>query len=455
MRSTQFGGNSNGDRDPVVILVDNKTRDLDVAALIAHQIERFGVPCYLEPLEAFRAVLGAYRPGMIVFNHLNAAHLASWSKRLTDVGVLVGVLPNEGLVYNKWKRPLVSGRFHNAHVDHFFCWNQQHREALLAEGAGARMQIHVTGVPRFDFYFEPWAGSMHLASRPKSGRPQILFCTNFFMAQFHGRSIDLKSLFGGIQRYIPAEGDFAGAIESHWRSRNRIFEFINAIVDDGRFELVLRPHPNEDHSFYRNRLSEMEPRRRASIHFSPAGSITPLILDCDLQISCEICTTAVESWIARKPTIQLVFDKHSLLYSEEQAALNYVCADPTALPELIAQQLAAPEQTEKRVGREQHLEMWCAAPDGLSARRIAQTIVEAVRKKSQASWENLNANDYRRAVRLKMMRRLGLAYHFDSLLWLKRSLLPSRYAGRARAQQKTILPRDVIRARERLERVSV
>ena len=53
----------------VVYLVDNKRRDLAMAALIALQLERRGIECVLEPLESYRAVLAADRPDMIIFNH--------------------------------------------------------------------------------------------------------------------------------------------------------------------------------------------------------------------------------------------------------------------------------------------------------------------------------------------------------------------------------------------------
>src|SRR5258706_9352795 len=89
-----------GPRPRAVLLVDSKTRDLPVAALIAHHLNALGVDCFLEPLEAYRAVLGAYRPQLILFNHLTASHLVDYSKRLAQMGVLTAVLPNEGILYD-------------------------------------------------------------------------------------------------------------------------------------------------------------------------------------------------------------------------------------------------------------------------------------------------------------------------------------------------------------------
>jgi len=115
----------------VVILVDSKTRDLDVATLIAFHLRKLGVECHLEPLEADRAVAAAYRPAMIVFNHLTASHLVAYSKRLAEMGVLTAVLPNEGIQYDDDASRFYAGRHHNgAHIDYFFCWNERHRETI-------------------------------------------------------------------------------------------------------------------------------------------------------------------------------------------------------------------------------------------------------------------------------------------------------------------------------------
>jgi surface carbohydrate biosynthesis protein len=444
-----------GNLEPVVVLVDNKVRDLNVAALIAHHLERLGVTCHLEPLEAFRAVLGAYRPGMIVFNHLNASHLADWSRRLAEMGVLTAVLPNEGLTYEVGARALLSGRFHSAHTDYFFCWNEVHREVLIAESREKVRHVEMVGVPRFDFYFEPWSRIVPAAPPRKSQRPRILFCTNFSFTRFRDRRADADKLLGTWAKLNPAYVDYWGAIESQCRSRQRVLGVLETLLDDERFEILLRPHPNEDASFYQTWLDGLSDARKANILIDATSSITSLILDCDLQISCETCTTAIESWIAKKPTIELIFEKHPKLYKEEHSQPNYQCGDFAELPDMIARHLAATDQSEKRELRARHLQKWCATPDGLSSFRIAKIVAEAVQAKNSADWPKLNMNDFRRALKLKVFRSIGHAYHFDPVLSIKRSLFGQRYKGKSRGYAKSIRPRDVADAREKLGRSTV
>ena len=174
-------------RPRVVVLVDSRLRDLAVATLIAHHLDRLGVDCFLEPLEAYRAVLGAYRPNLILFNHLTAGHLVAYSKRLAGMGVLTAVLPNEGILYDPYDLKFSAGAHHSgAHIDYFFCWNEPHRAAIV-ENALPGAHVEAIGVPRFDFYFEPWSRAFRVAGRRPRSRPRILLCTNFLYAWFWKR----------------------------------------------------------------------------------------------------------------------------------------------------------------------------------------------------------------------------------------------------------------------------
>jgi surface carbohydrate biosynthesis protein len=380
---------------------------------------------------------------MIVFNHLNASHLAQWSRRLSDMGVLTAVLPNEGLVYREEQRAFLSGRFHKAHTDYFFCWNEMHAQSVRQERANETTHIEVVGVPRFDFYFKPWLRIMPPAPPRRSPRPRILFCTNFALARFADDPETADALLGGWAKKSPLYADYRGAIQSQMKRRRKVLELLETLIDDGRFEILLRPHPREDPAFYLQWLRSLQADKRDSIKVDPASSVTSLILDCDLQVSCESCTTTLEAWIAGKPTISLVFDRHPMLYREVQAAADYECEDHATLPGMIARHLEMPEQAEKRELRARHLATWCATPQGLSGYRIAEVIAGAVRAKKPTDWSKLTANDYRRAAKLKMTHQLGLAYHYNPLLVLKSTMFRERYALKRLNYEKAIKPRDV------------
>lgn len=433
------------DTGPVVLLVDDKTRDLDVAILIARQFRERGIDCRLEPLEAFRAVLAAYRPSAIIFNHLYASHLAAWSRRLADMGVLVAVLLNEGIVYDQGEMQYIAGRhYRDAHADFYFCWNEPHKQAILEHNAFEKARIEVIGAPRFDFYVEPWSRLVHQPETKPHTRPQILLCTNFVTARYWELPREAgDKFFAAWLGKIPLFDEYRSAIEAHWKGRNRLFDYLNAIVDDGRFDILLRPHPREDTAIYDEWYRALDEGKRQRVRMDATSNVSALILSCDLEISCETCTTAIESWISGKPTVELMFERHPLWHREEHAAANVPCANPVELPDLIAKELAEPAQAKKKEARRRHLEKWCFAADGRASERLVETLTAAIRAKRNADWSKLGFSDYRRAAKLKIAQVFGLAYHFDILLPLKRALFGDRYAIKEYAYQKAIKPADV------------
>jgi surface carbohydrate biosynthesis protein len=442
--------------EPVVLLVDNRIRDLDAAALIASHLERLGVQCFLEPLEAYRGAVAAYRPGMIVFNHLTASHLAAWSRQLADMGVLTAVLPNEGIAYDEEDLHFLAGRHHSdAHVDFMFSWNEPFRHAVLAEQGNPSTKVEVVGIPRFDFYFDPWSSLFNQARPKDSKRPVVLVCTNFVTAHYHElpRSAADKFFAPWVGR-IAIYQDYMAAVEAHWKGRNRVGDYLNALVAADKYKIVLRPHPSENVAFYSRWYDGLTDAQRRHVRLDTQSNITSLILGCDLELSCETCTTAMESWIAGKPTIELNFERHPLWYREVHARCNVECDDPAKLVDLVDAALREPEQRDKHELRRRHLEKWCATPRGNTSLRIAETIAAALRAKRPGDWSKLSGSDYRRAAKLHALRRLGLPYHFNPLLGLKHALFRDRYAIKAKAYRKSIKPSDVRAAREKLDRLS-
>jgi surface carbohydrate biosynthesis protein len=437
-----------------VILVDHKNRDLSGAALIAYHLEKRGVRCHLEPLESYHGCLAAFDPDLILFNHINSSHLVKYSHRLHDLGVLTAVLPNEGILYNEEVLRYNSGRFHKgSHMDYYFCWNEAHQKALLTEGPGGiGTRIEVCGVPRFDFYLEPWR---HLHPSPEKlpgARPNILICTNLAMARYQGLApADALKFFEPFRR-ISAYNDYQVLIDCHVRAREKLLRHLLMLASSNFYNITLRPHPREASEFYTQVIASWPSEIRERIKLDHTSNITELILNCDLEISCETCTTALEAWIVGKPTVELVFEKHPTFFHENQACLNVLCEEPEQLLGIVAEALAHPEQHQFAAGRQEHLAKWCHRPDGRSSERLADTLAEAIHAK-KSSKRKYTANEKRKAAKLLALRKLDLAYNFDPMLWLKRRIAPKNYSTKSFVYNKTIRPSDVARARERLRQV--
>lgn len=448
--------NSSGDRPRVVILVDNRKRDLLGAALIGVQLRKLGIECFLEPLGSYRGALAAYRPSMIVFNHLTANHLVEYSRRLADLGVLVAVLPNEGILYEEDMLKFNAGKYHNgAHIDCFFCWNEHHRKALVECGFNKSERLEVIGPPRFDFYFEPWSELFRIEKFGDPTKPTVLLCTNFVFARnkFLDRDMVDRNFAPWAQSVLSYRNHWE-MIEANYRSSRRFFPFLDEVARSGKFNIILRPHPNEFLDDYHRWYASQPEEVRKSTWLAIENSITELILACDVEVSCERCTTALESWIAGKPTVELGLEKHPVFYDAMTAALNVECDDPASLVPTIEAQLAAPVPERLAADRLDHLREWCDAPDGTSSERMARTIADMIRSKRETDWGRLTVKDHRRGVKLRLLRSLGLPYTYDPFLFIKKHVKKSKYTLKEYNYQKTIKPADVEKAYALLERLS-
>ena len=441
---------SRAPRPRIVALVDDRKRDLAGATLLAHQLDALGVECLLEPLEAYRAALAAHRPSLILFNHLNASHLVAYSRRLHAMGVLTAVLPNEGIVYNADQLKFLSNRHHReAHIDYFFCWNEPHRNALREAGFGPSTHIEAVGVPRFDFYKAPWS-RLFRASRAR-GRPRLLLCTNFQLARlWELPKSEADKFFSAWVNRIPLYREYWKTVEHAFLGRQRMLDFADALLAADRYELVVRPHPREDPKPYVDWMAALPAAARRWVRIEATASITGLILECDVEISCETCTTALEAWIAGKPTVELIFFRDPMLYHPEHGAASTPCEDPASLPGAVDAVRAGRVEAAVLAARRALLAKWCSSPDGTSTARVAQLIAQAVKAAPAPDWSKLTAADRRRGTKLRLLRNLGLAYHFDPLMPMKLAFNRDRYAGKHYGYEKAIKPREVAAARAQL-----
>lgn len=438
----------------VVILVDNKKRDLTGDALIAYHLKSMGINCFLEPLEAYKGALAAHRPDMIVFNHLTGSHLVTYSKRLAELGVLVGVLPNEGILYDEYDLKYSAGGYHKgAHIDYFFCWNRHHKDAIIKNMPASDMRVEVIGNPKFDFYFSPYSGLFSSAGRAEGEKPRVLVCTNFVFAKYKELPREFADrVFAPWKDKIPLYSDYWSAIEANHEARRVFMDFLRELVSASKYTVVIRPHPGEDPGIYRRWYDELDGPARENVVFDTDSNITSLILSCDIEISCETCTTALESWIAGKPTIELVFGRHPMFYHQKIAALNVLCDRPEDIVALVDAQLEDPGQESLAGARRAHLDEWCGSPDGTSALRMAKVIAGALSSRKDIEWGTLTFDERRKGIKLKLLAGLDIPYNYDPLLFIKKRAMREKYSHKDMIARKNIRPSDVAVAMSSIEK---
>lgn len=443
--------------EQVVIFVDSKSRDLMGTALIAHHLEKRGVGCRLEPLEAWRACVSAWKPDFLLFNHLNARHLEAFTQKCREWGVLTGFLPNEGIFYIEGGLEYNSRKqFPKTHCDRVFCWNEQHRQALIAENfCESPEEIIAVGVPRFDFYKAPWK-RLFTGKVKKGDRPLILVNANFPLAHFEELPArDADHLFSDWKTISPAYADYWGAIHANVRGRASLLRYLDALLAEEKYDVILKPHPREHPGLYRDYMAGLSEEKRARLRLADKEGITELILAADLEISCENCTTTMEAWIAGKPTIGLILEKHPLFYTPEVGALTPECSRPEDLTGLVEQALANPGQTEYAAARQGHMKKWLHRVDGQAAERVANEIIQSIRERKRPKKIQPGLSDLRRGAKLRIARFFGEPVHVSPQLFLRRILRgeKGKQTMRYRNYIKSIRPADERWARDQVASV--
>jgi len=165
---------------------------------------------------------------------------------------LTAVLPNEGILYDEEVLRYNSGRFHKgSHMDFYFCWNQTHQRALIEEGpGGTQTRIEVCGVPRFDFYLEPWRRVYPDEPKELGARRKILVCTNLAFARFDGLADSDTARFFEPFKRMRGYQDSRALIDCHVRARHKLVAHLDRLARCDLYDIVLRPHPREVADFY-------------------------------------------------------------------------------------------------------------------------------------------------------------------------------------------------------------
>jgi surface carbohydrate biosynthesis protein len=422
----------------IVFLVDNKVRDLPGLSLVAHHLRAKGIQVYLEPLEAWKGCLLSRKPDMIVFNHLLGSHLEEYSKELHSRGVLVGVLLNEGILYRKDVLAFNASKFHNsAHIDHFFCWYQGHADALK-DSLGRGTEIHVIGVPRFDFYFSPFNRVEVMQKK------NVLVCTNFVYAGWFERDpVDVDKHFAPWKDRISYMKDYKGLIEINKNSRDMFFKYMDSFIRTTPHNIVLRSHPNERHEVYTDWYEGLAEDLKKKITLDRGSLVADLINRCDVKISCEKCTTTMESWIAKKPTIILLFKRHPIFWYPSWGSMSLTVSDPESLNTAVNSVLEGGESPVYQEKRKEHLAKYCNSPDGQVCVRFATLLTGILSQTAKPNFSNLALSYYRKALKLKLLYALGLPYNYRGTLNLKALVAPKKYKPKQVVYEKTIKPKDV------------
>lgn len=449
----------------IVILIDHKGRDLMGAALIAHHLEQMGHQVRLEPVEAYKSVINAWKPSIVIVNHLGHANMTAYSSQLHKQGILVGVLLNEGLCLEDSDREFLSKpQFDDLHCDLFLTWNEAHTEALVKHKLVTPTENTITvGCPRFDYYRAPWDKiilntATDKTSQASNQKINLLVNTTFAVAHYYHRSeeeqIKLYESLG--EGEVEDTGDYKKLISAHYEGLKKIPDFLAPVLNSLKYNITIRPHPREELSFYENFIKGLPAEQKKLIKVEKKESIQSAIVNSDIILNCEDCTTSVESWISQKPTITLTFAKHPLFFTQLYAERAPLVGEPDDLLPALAHALENPAQEEYKDLREGYLGKWLYKLDGQSSKRAADAIDKLLQEKNPHPQFPTDFSNVRRGLKLRLLHLFNEPAHARPSQVIRRrfSSFNGELSLRDRDYLKAVTPKEARQAIDTVKKVA-
>jgi hypothetical protein len=367
-----------------ILLCDQKWRDLPNLCAIKVILERLGNTALISATKDAFAQIVAFRPDVVVFNHMHSERYRTLSRVLKESGRIVVVLPTEGTMRPEFE-PIGTGEFSDySDVDVFLAWNDTAADEVRRRWSKTGIEVQTIGCTRFDFHHPRFVNAVTtreaLCAKWKldPSRPIVTWATAYGYSELNGLP---KSDCAQFER----EAIEVGIKECLQRIGIDLFE-LPAIVSEGReaaaeaffeaakvlreIQFVIKPHPREDRGYYERRLAET---RLPNVRLCPRDYIWNTLRVADVHLH-RHCTTAVEAWMWQRPTIEMGMDKHRAFAWPEREAGSDIADDAKSLIELVRYRLATSLESTLLAYRSKYIHAWFGAADGRRCEAAADTI---------------------------------------------------------------------------------
>lgn len=346
----------------ISIPIETKVRELDGKLWLALNLLEHGHEVVLgrsSPVHSWTTLKNELQPDLHIEKSMTAKRKELF-KNLSDSNALVGVLDSEGGVYpsrSKYVEKRVSTNTIQ-YVDKIFAWGEDSASAITESTQYPPDNICVTGNPRFDLLCpELREIYSNTASEIKTDFGEfILINTNFAAANhFKGNAI--------ATQYTNDKVNYISDL------LEKFIELIETLrVEFPELNIVIRPHPSEDHSYYKHYF-----RRDGSVFIKHYGDVREWIVASKYVIH-NSCTTGIESALLNVPT--LAYCPYNNPYHKRPDLPNRVSIKTTTIEgtvDSIQDNLDTPTYNISQNQR-QHLSKYFANVDRLAAPIIANVI---------------------------------------------------------------------------------
>jgi len=449
----------------ILIAVDHKWRDLGGHVYLGQLLEQLGHVVHYARNNQEKNYISTIKPDMVIMNHIIPAKKQKFARYLQEQNIRVVILPTEGMpTLDGMRKHMCGADCDLSGVDLQFVWNQPMADILRENQSLAEDKIVVAGVPRFDFYNKPLKSILltkaaFLEKYDLDPRyPLVTFATNFTQASFHtsNQEFYLKNAkkYGRDKVLGELYGDLGDVPKRDYTSRELFLDaFVKLVRNFPEVNFALKLHPTEDHQFYEDlihtELSSEASRVRIIAHEYTWDVLN--VTDIELNRS---CTTAIESWLLGKPTIEMQLNPDEYYFSPEFASGSDMVRTSDELIEKVSYYLEGGYVPQNLLdARDQFLQKWCSSPDGTSTKTVAAHIHHLLNNNNHnRKTDNKLPTDWRRRMNYYL---LTFADHFghDLRVYGLKNVLNKRYVDKLGRFDKYFHNRDIAEWKQRLPKL--
>lgn len=281
------------------ILLSCFAAEQDYGVLLVHKF----------PEEIFK-----HLPSGIYIDKDIAAHRFKILKNIHKYKMKIVCFDEEGLLQER-NDPIRAKRFAAFRLsketleitDQILAWGENHKGIIRDFYPNSDQKIKITGSSRIDLLrpeFKKFNKEKSSLLKEKWG-PYILIPSAFSGAININGSDFLFNQFKAFNSLVGkkttnSEINFFKKREEH--SKRNLDQFSKAIIKMSdlykKYNIIIRPHPNDDHEFWNNLTKELN-----NVHVKYSHTVKDWISGCEVMVH-NNCTSGLEGYILQKPVIQ-------------------------------------------------------------------------------------------------------------------------------------------------------
>lgn len=381
----------------ILISIDHKWRDVPGYVYAGLMLEKLGHEVHFVRNGLEKYFVPTVKPDLVLMIHLYDKRKQKFAKELKKQGILVALMPTEGIPTLEKYRAFAAGVDTDlSGVDVHFVWNRPMQEILRRNHTISDVNIYTVGVPRFDFYREPLSKVLLckeefcIKYNLNPEYPIITFATNFTQASFYNKNREFLEQDSRNLGYKKVMEKISGGVMEVARRDNESREiltssFIRLMNEFPHVNFILKLHPSEDHQFYYDRFNNIKSGHHDRLRIITQEHIWDILNVTDIEMK-RSCTTGIEAWILGKPTIEMKLNPDEWYFSKEHASGSDVVESYDELRDIVEHYLSGGEIDEdKHVAREKFIRRWCYQVDGKSTERMVQIIDNVLKKRDKCT----------------------------------------------------------------------